>query len=297
MLFWILFHCFLLVFLTIDLRKEHKSIRSAAMFSIFWVSLALIFMLGIGFYKGSSEALVFGAAYFLEASLSIDNLFLFTMVFSFCKIPIAHQRKVLILGILGALVFRLILILLGISLLEHFKWTYILFGAVLCGSAVLFFLHKEQEESITNSAISRFLIKYLRVDSEEKSGKFFLLKKGKLYATKLFLALSLIEIFDLIFAIDSIPAVLAVTTDPFLAYTSNAFAILGLRSFYTLVSHLKDKFKHFKSAVSVILLFIGCKLILEPFYEIETLITIGFIFGSIGIAIFLSFVQKNTNNA
>lgn len=296
-IFWIGFHLFVLAMIYLDLKVFHKnpkksSLKKISLCCLFWISLALLFNALVGMTFGMEAAFTFFTAYLLEASLSIDNLFLILVIFSFCHIQEKYQHRVLYLGILGALVFRLSFIILGISILSRFEWMYFIFGAFLCGSALLFFRQKEEKEDLKNSLLVRFANKVFPVDHGDHGGHFFIRKKGKLYVTMLFLSLFLVEVSDVIFAIDSVPAVLAITSDLFIAYTSNVFAVLGLRSFYFLLKHLKEEFSHLKTAIAVILLFVGCKLILVPFLKIPSWATLSFIAGTLLVSIFYSFKVK-----
>ncbi len=296
--FWIGFSLFVMGMLYLDLKvlfrkKSERSLRSISLACLFWLSLALSFALGIWYFLGGDSAISFLSAYLLEASLSVDNLFVFLLVFSFCQIPSKEQHRVLCLGVLGALVLRLLFICLGISLLHRFVWMYFLFGAVLCISAVGFLLQKEEEKDLKDSWLFSLAKKMFRIDMHMRDGHFWVRKEGKLYATRLFLALFLIESFDLVFAIDSVPAVLAVTSDFFLAYTSNVFAVLGLRSLYFLLEHLKNRFVYLKNGIAWILFFVGFKLILIPFLSIPSWITFVWIAGALGLSVLWSFRAKN----
>lgn len=300
MWFWVVFHLFVLGMIYLDLKVFHKKplepgIRSLCLCCLFWVGLAFIFNLLIRQFLGAELALAFLTAYLLESSLSIDNLFVFLVVFSFCQIKPVYQHRVLYWGILGALVFRLSFILLGITLLQKFEWMYFIFGAFLCFSALMFFFQKEEKKDMSRNFLVKVAKKLFRFDHGEHKGRFFILKEGKYYATMLFLALFLIEVSDLIFAVDSVPAVLAITSNVVIAYTSNVFALLGLRSFYFLLAKLKSRFRHLKNGIALILFFVGAKLILLPFWKIPTLITLLAIALALSTSIGLSFrsVKKN----
>ncbi len=295
--FWVGFHLFVLGMVYIDLKVFHRkpsqlSVGALSLCCLFWVGLALLFNLFVWKFLGSASAITFLTAYVLESSLSIDNLFLFLVVFSFCRIEPVYQHRVLYWGVLGALVCRLSFILLGIALLRQFEWMYFLFGAFLCFSALCFLYQKETQKDLSHSFLVRLAKKLFRVDHGEHHGKFFISKNGKLYATMLFLALFLIEVSDVIFAVDSVPAVLAITSNVFIAYTSNVFAVLGLRSFYFLLARLKDQFRHLKNGIALILFFIGAKLILLPFWKIPTSATFLFIAATLTVSIGFSFFSQ-----
>lgn len=280
--FWVVFHLFVLAMIYVDLKVFHRNVkqmtvRSIALCCVFWVGLAFSFNALVGLLFGTEQALTFLTAYLLEASLSIDNLFLFLVVFSFCRIEETYQHRVLCYGILGALVFRLLFISLGISLLHEFEWMYFIFGGFLCVSAVFFFRKEEEKQDLSTLWIVRLCRRFFRLKEGFHQGRFFVVHKGKVSVTMLFLALLIIEVSDIIFAVDSIPAVLAITSDLFIAYTSNVFAVLGLRSFYFLLSHLKQQFSSLKVAIAIILFFIGSKLIVLPFFKVPSWATLAFI--------------------
>ncbi|MES2198743.1 MAG: hypothetical protein V4489_01050, partial [Chlamydiota bacterium] len=216
-LFWIGFHLFILGMIVLDLKGFKKPIWGV----VFWIGIALGFNTLVGVFLGKEPALTFFTAYLVETSLSVDNLFVFFMIFSFFKIGKIHQPRVLFWGVIGAFICRISFILLGITLLELFTWMYFVFGAVLCISAV--YLWKSEGINIQDSLLFSWAKRWLPIDEKEHNGHFFTRREGKFYVTSLFLALLFIEASDILFAVDSIPAVLAITKDPFLAYTSNVF--------------------------------------------------------------------------
>ncbi len=258
----------------IDL-SENK--RSALLWSSFWISLALVFNLFIYFYAGQQKALEFLAGYLIEKSLSVDNIFVFFVIFSFFKIPPQYQKRVLFHGVLGALIFRLILIFFGIAVVKTFAWVIYILGVflLLTGLVVIF------KEKIVLDPRKGFIIKWIyktfNVTNECEAEKFFLRKAGTLFITPLFLALLTIEGMDIVFALDSIPAIFAITTDPMIVYTSNAFAILGLRSLYVVLTRYAELFQSFKKGIGLILLFIGIKILISPLYHMPTGISIAII--------------------
>jgi len=280
MIFWIGFHLLIIVMLFIDLRFSPKSgskTQSALICSLLWVLTALGFNGCIWGFMGGGAALTFFTAYLVEKSLSVDNLFLFYSVFTALAIPATKQHRILVFGVLGALVFRLIFIVLGISLVEKFHFIDLLFGLFLCVSA-FFVYRKESEVDLKKAWLFNKLQKWLHVQ-EDHEGVFFIKKQGKWSCTKYFVALLLIESFDILFAIDSVPAVIAVTRDPFLAYTSNAFAVLGLRSLHFLLACYVSAFPGLKKGIAWILCFIGGKLLLSPLYTIPNIVCLIFIAG------------------
>lgn len=274
--FWVLFHLGILLALGLDLYVLKKV--SAGKACIFWISLALGFNALIGFYEGREAALVFFTAYLLEASLSVDNLFVFLAIFSFFSIERSYVHRVLFWGVIGALVFRLSFILLGLHLLHKFSWMYFVFGAILCLSA-FFICRKKKEKGLQGSLVLKGLKKMFRVHPGFHQGCFLVFKEKKIYVTSLFLSLVFVEFSDIIFAIDSIPAVLSITSDPFIAYTSNVFAVLGLRSLYVFLEGISQKQVYLKPAIACILFFVGAKMLLLPVLSISTPVSLGVIIG------------------
>lgn len=236
------------------------STKKALSWVAFWIGLALCFNAGIYFFMGKEKALEFLGGYIIEQSLSIDNLFLFIMVFSsFCIKP-EYQRRVLNYGIVGAIVLRLIFVVLGIAIINMFHWVLYVFGAILIFSGLKMMFKHNENENCKDSKIIKLLGKIIPVTDKLEGEKFFVKKNKILYATPLFAILILIEFTDIIFAIDSIPAIFSITTDPFIVYTSNIFAIMGLRSMYFVLGKLHEKFKYVKFGVAAILTFTGIKL-------------------------------------
>ncbi|MBS0627250.1 MAG: TerC/Alx family metal homeostasis membrane protein [Verrucomicrobia bacterium] len=285
MLFWIAFHVFILGMIFLDLKGFKKPVNGV----FFWIAIALGFNAFIWNFLGKEQALTFFTAYLVETSLSIDNLFVFFTIFSFFNIKKVHQHKVLLLGVLGALLCRIIFILIGITLLNLFSWMYFAFGAILCVSAI--YLWKSHGINIKDSFLFALAKRWLPIDEKEHDGRFFIRRRGKIYVTVLFLALLFIEATDVLFAVDSIPAVLAITKDPFLAYTSNVFAVLGLRSFYLVLAKLQDKLEGLKPAILCILLFIGVKMFISPFIHVSNFISLVVIV--LILSVFLFFFRKN----
>ncbi|NDD58101.1 MAG: TerC/Alx family metal homeostasis membrane protein [Chlamydiae bacterium] len=281
--FWIGFHVFLVIFLALDLlvfqkKRKLSNLSSSWFWSAIWISVALVFNGCIYLLEGKEDALLFFTGYLVEKSLSIDNLFVFLMIFSSLKIQARQQLKILYLGIFGALILRLSLILIGVSILSNYAWMYYVMGAFLCFTGLQFLMDTGKEKKLEDNLIFRFISRYLPVSFTASSSTFWVRKKNKIYLTSAMVALILVEISDVIFALDSIPAVLAITTDPFLVYTSNVFAILGLRSLYFIISYYKDKLKFFSYGLAGILLFIGGKMIISHFVVIHTGISLGVIF-------------------
>lgn len=237
------------------------STKKAISWVLFWIGLSLCFNMGIYIFAGQEKALEFLGGYVIEQSLSIDNLFLFLMVFSSFGIKADYQRRVLNYGILGAVILRLIFILLGVTIVDQFEWVLYIFGGILIISGLKMMRKQEEETNFKESRIIKILGKIIPVTKELEGNKFFVRKDKILYATPLFAIIIVIEFTDILFAIDSIPAVFSITTDPFIVYTSNIFAILGLRSLYFVLGKLQEKFQYVKYGVALILTFTGFKLV------------------------------------
>lgn len=277
-------------------RKSHEiSFKEALSWTIVWVSLALAFNLGIAYYLGTAKALEFLAGYLIEESLSVDNLFVFIMIFNYFHISKKHQPKILKWGIIGALVMRAAFIFSGIQLFERFHWLIYIFGAILVVTGVRMAFGKEGEIHPEKNLLVRLVRRVVPITKRIRDDKFFIRRQGILAATPLFLALVVIESSDVIFAIDSIPAVLAVTRDPFIVYTSNVFAIMGLRSLYYLLANVMGMFAYLKLGVSFILAYVGVKMLLSSSdYAIPLPVSLGVIFGvlSISIAASIMFAKR-----
>lgn len=279
---------------TLDLgvfnRKTHAvSFREASAWTAVWASLALIFNAGVYIELGREKALEFFAGYLIEQSLSVDNLFVFIMIFSYFKIGKIHQPKILKWGILGALVLRAVFIVAGIDLIQRFSWTIYLFGAILIITGFKMAFGKEDDIDPEKNFAVRLVRRFMPITKRLCGDKFFVNRRGIRAATPLFLALVVIESSDVIFAVDSIPAVLSVTRDPLIVYTSNAFAIMGLRSLYYLLANVMGMFAYLKLGVSVILAFVGVKMLLaHTAYSIPILFSLGVILGVLIISVLTS---------
>jgi len=297
---WIGFNVFVLAMLALDLgvfhRKAHVvSIKEATIWSAVWIGLALIFNLGLYFfwdkispasqYSNSEAALAFFTGYLIEKSLSVDNIFVFVLIFTFFAVPAIYQHRVLFWGIIGALMMRATLIVVGAALLKEFHWIIYLFGGFLIFTGIKMALHRNQEMHPERNPLVKLLRKIIPVTENYEGDKFFIRRAGKLMATPLFLVLLLVESTDLVFAVDSIPAIFAVTNDTFLVYTSNVFAILGLRSLYFLLAGVVDKFYYLKLGLSVVLVFVGIKMTMVDIYKIPVGLSLGVIFMILAISI------------
>jgi len=270
---WIGLLGLILTLLVLDLsvfnRKPHViSMQEAFQVSLAWISLALLFNVFIWYWKGHDPALAFFTGYLLEKMLSLDNMFVFVMIFKYFAIAPRHQHRVLFWGIVGAIVFRLAFILLGLKLIESFEWVLYIFGALLLYSGYKIFKERNQPAKIETNAILKWAKKTIPLREDYKGRRFFLFRKGMWVATPLFLVLIVIEVSDIVFAIDSIPAIFAITLDPFIIFTSNIFAIFGLRSLYFLLANVIPRFYYLQHALSLILGFVGIKLILANHFKI-----------------------------
>jgi tellurite resistance protein TerC len=274
---WGLFNLFIVLLLVFDLaflnRKSHEvSLKEALGWSAFWIVLALIFGGGVWWQAGHGKALEFFTGYVIEYSLSVDNIFVFILIFGYFSVGPQHRHKVLFWGILGALVMRGLMILVGVSLIHRFEWIVYIFGAFLIFTGIrMLFQHEDDKVDADKNPAVRLLRKFMPVTKEYHGGNFFVRLDGKRWATPLLVVLLVIETTDLIFATDSIPAILAISRDPFIVYTSNVFAILGLRSLYFAVAGIIDLFCYLKYVLSVILAFVGIKMLLShTAYKIPT---------------------------
>lgn len=293
---WISFTLFVLCMLALDLgvfnRKSHTiSVKQALGWTVVWVTLSLIFAGGVWRFMGTHSAVEFLTGYVVEYSLSVDNIFVFLLVFSYFKVSPAHQHKVLFWGILGALVMRAVMIGLGTVLLERFEWINYVFGAFLLFTGLKLAFGKEQEVDPGHNPAVRMLRKILPIAPAYDDDKFFTLLNGKRAATPLLVVLVVIETTDLIFAVDSIPAIFGVTKNPFIVYTSNIFAILGLRSLYFALAGVMELFHYLKYALSFILSFVGVKMLIHHTYDIPPFISLGVIIAALAIAITMSLLR------
>ncbi len=293
--FWlfVLFNVLILVSLIIDLgvfnRKSHEiGMREAIIRTIFWVAISLLFSIGILIFSGTEKWLKFLTGYVVELSLSADNVFVFVLIFSHFKVPSTYQHRVLFWGILGALVMRGFMILLGIQLITRFHWIIYVFGAFLIITGIKTILVSRKEPRIEDNVLFKFLLKHFSVTKDFVGDQFFVKKGNKIWVTPLFIVLILIELTDLIFAVDSIPAILAISHDPFIVYSSNVFAILGLRSLYFTLAGMVEKFHLLKVGLGIILTYIGIKMSIAEFLPIPVwlslLITLTILGGSIGLS-------------
>ncbi|SFT86350.1 integral membrane protein, TerC family [Kosakonia arachidis] len=278
-------------------RGAHTmSMRQAAVWSIVWVSLSLLFNAAFWWYLTQTEgrtvadtqALAFLTGYLIEKALAVDNVFVWLMLFSYFAVPAALQRRVLVYGILGAIVLRTVMIFAGSWLIAQFSWLLYVFGAFLLFTGMKMALAKEDETGIGDKPLVRWLRGHLRMTDRIENEHFFVRKKGLLFATPLLLVLILVELSDVIFAVDSIPAIFAVTTDPFIVLTSNLFAILGLRAMYFLLAGVAERFSMLKYGLSVILMFIGIKMLIVDFFHIPIAISLGVVGGILAVTLLIN---------
>jgi len=294
---WIGFNVFVLLMLALDLGVFHKkahvvTIKESMTWTAVWVSLALIFNLGVWHYMGPQKGLEFFTGYVIEKSLSVDNVFVFALLFSYFAVPALYQHKVLFWGILGALIMRAIMIFLGAALITKFTWVIYIFGAFLILTGIKMIVKREEEIHPERNPLVRWFKKLMPVTNDYRGDKFFVRENGILMATPLFVVLLLIEFSDVIFAVDSIPAIFAVTKDPFIVYTSNVFAILGLRSLYFALAGVMDKFHYLKIGLGVVLTFVGVKMLLSHTpWKIDTLVSLGVIVGVLATSVIVSLMR------
>lgn len=279
-LLWIGFNLFVLLMLALDLgvfhRKAHVvKTKEALLWSAVWIAMALLFNLGVYFWQGQKVALEFLTGYLIEKSLSVDNIFVFIMIFAYFGVPALYQHKVLFWGILGALVMRALFIASGVALIERFHWIIYVFGAFLILTGVKMAWQKDKEIHPEKNPLLRLFRRLMPVTDRYHGGAFFVKQAGGSFATPLFVVLLLVETTDLIFAVDSIPAILAITLDPFIVYTSNVFAILGLRSLYFALAGIMPLFHYLNYGLAAILAFVGAKMMLVDFYKIPIGISLG----------------------
>jgi tellurite resistance protein TerC len=298
--FWIIFNVFVLIMLALDLgvfhRKSHDvSVKEALTWTFVWVFLALIFNVIIYYWRGQQQALEFFTGYLVEKALSVDNIFVFIMIFTYFQIPTKYQHKVLFWGIIGALIMRVIFIFAGVALIERFHFTIYFFGALLIFTGFKMFNHSNSKIDPDKNPVLKFFKKFMPVTPTLHEDKFFIKIDGRRFATPLFLVLILIETTDLIFAVDSIPAILAITQDQFIVYTSNVFAILGLRSLYFALAGIIHRFWLLSYGLAIVLVFVGTKMILIDYYKIPIEWSLVFIATIITGSILLSLKFRKNN--
>jgi tellurite resistance protein TerC len=295
LLFWILFNLFVLGMLVLDLgflqRPGHAvKFREALGWSIAWIGLACAFAALIYFRDGHATAVEFVTGYVIELSLSVDNLFIFLLIFRYFRVAPDHQHKVLFWGIVGALVMRGVFIVVGIGLIRKFHWISYIFGALLVYSGIKLFRQDEAGVEPENNPVLRLFRRWVRVTQDYEGDKFVVRRAG-LYATPLLAVLVVVETTDLLFATDSIPAVLAITLKPFIVYTSNVFAVLGLRSMYFVLAGMMEVFHYLHYGLAVVLIFIGAKMIGSDYFQIPTGVALGVVAGVLLVSVLASLIH------
>ena len=294
---WIAFNVFVLGMLALDLgifhRKAHSvTMKEAGIWSVVWIALAMLFNLGIYFAWGQDKALEFLTGYVIEKSLSVDNLFVFLMVFQYFNTPTEYQHRVLFWGILGALILRAVFIAMGSALLSNFHWMIYVFGAFLVVTGIKMYLQGDEKIEPEKNPVVRLFERWVPISKVYDGQKFFIRRDGKTYATLLMLVLIVVETTDVIFAVDSIPAIFAITQDPFIVYTSNVFAILGLRALYFMLAGVMEMFTYLKVGLSVVLCFVGAKMMLVDVYKIPIGVSLSVIGGVLLLSILASWVLQ-----
>lgn len=301
LLLWILFNIFILLMLALDLgvfqRKTHViSVKEALIWSAVWIILSLLFNLFIYHDMGKQKAIEYFTGYLIERSLSIDNIFVFVLLFSYFKVPPEYQHKVLFWGVIGALILRAALIGVGVVLIHQFAWIIYIFGGFLVYTGFRMAMQNDTHIDPEKNIVIRLYKKFFPVTTEYDNGNFFVTKDLRRFATPLFVVLIATEFTDLVFAFDSIPAIFAVTDDPFIIYTSNIFAILGLRAMYFALAGVMDKFHYLKIGLSMILIFIGFKMLIVDIYKIPIGYSLGVIAIVLAASVVLSLVKPKKKN-
>lgn len=296
------FSVFVVVMLALDLTVFHRNahsvrVREAVIWYGIWVGLAVLFNIGIFVWMGADKGNEFLTAYVIELSLSVDNIFVFLIVFSSFGVPPEYRHRVLFLGILGAVVMRGLFIATGVALLENFSWLIFLFGGFLVFTGVKLAIRRDEEVQPDQNPVMKLAKRFLPVTSEFEGQKFFVRRAGKWFVTPLFMVLIGLETTDLIFAVDSVPAVLAISDDPFIIWSSNVFAILGLRALFFLVDGILPYFRYLNFGLSVILVFIGIKMITSGAYHMPTTISLGTVGLILTITILASYIAKRREDA
>jgi tellurite resistance protein TerC len=294
-LLWAVFGGLVLVMMALDLgvfhRQKHEiKFKEAALWSGVWIGLALAFAALVWRVRGGHSALEFLTGYILEESLSVDNLFVFLLIFGYFAVPARDQHGVLFWGILGAMVFRAVFIVAGVALLQRFEWVIYIFAAVLIVSGVKLGFEKEKELHPERNPVLRLFRKFVPVTTDFDGSRFFVRREGKTYATPLFLVLVVVETTDLVFAVDSIPAVLGITHDRFIVYTSNIFAVMGLRALYFALKGAMDLFHHLHYGLAVILVIVGVKMVLGHFIHIPIGVTLAVVGGVLALSVVASLI-------
>ncbi len=299
---WLGFIIFVLIMLAVDLfmlggkTVRKVSFKEAFIWSGVWVSLALLFNALLWWYLdgqmgreiANAKAVEFFTGYLIEKSLAVDNIFVFLMIFTYFAVPPEYQRRVLLYGVLGAIVMRAVMILAGSALIAQFHWVLYIFGLFLLVTGIKMFYFADKKPDLEQNPLLRWMRGHMKVTDEYHAEKFFVIKDSVRYATPMFLVLVLIEFSDLVFAVDSIPAIFAITTDPFIVFTSNIFAILGLRAMYFLLADVADRFHLLKYGLALVLVFIGIKMLIVDLYKIPVMLALGVVAAILVVSVILS---------
>jgi tellurite resistance protein TerC len=299
---WVAFNAFVLMMLAVDLgvlhRRAHEvRLKESLVWSGIWIALALLFALGVYSWYGPQPALEFLTGYLIEKSLSVDNIFIFALIFSYFKVPSRYQHTVLFWGILGALVMRAIFIVAGIALLQRLHWILYIFGAVLILTGIKMATEKDKEIHPDKHPVLKLFRRLVPVTADYHADHFFVKQSGHYAATPLFIVLLVVETTDVIFAVDSIPAILGITMDPFIVYTSNVFAILGLRALYFALAGVMRLFHYLHYGLSAILVFVGVKMLLADVYKLPVGVALGVIAGLLLVAVIASVIRPHQRDA
>ncbi|HUS75235.1 MAG TPA: TerC family protein [Methanothrix sp.] len=295
-LLWVVFGVVIIILFALDLgvfhRKSHEvSIKEALIWSCIWLAVAAAFNLLVYLWMGTDQAIEFAAGYLVERTLSFDNLFVFLLIFTYFKVPAIHQYKVLFWGIIAALVMRGIFIVAGIELIDNFHWIVYLFGAFLLASGLKLALHKDEEPmDVGRNPVFRLCKRLLPTTDEYGEGNFIITKGGKRFVTPLFIVMLVIETSDILFAVDSVPAILGITLNPTIVYTSNIFSILGLRALYFALAGCMVMFRYLNQGITFILIFIGAKMLVSGLIEIPAIVALGVIVFMLASSIALSLI-------
>ena len=307
---WVVFGVFVLAMLAVDMfllgrhGAQKVTLREALTWSLVWFTMAMLFGGALwgwldhtaGREVADTKAMEYLTGYLLEKTLAMDNIFVFVMLFSYFAVPLEYQKRVLVYGVLGAIVMRVVLILLGAWLIAQFHWVLYIFGAFLLVTGIKMLLFAEHEPDLTRNPVLKWLRNHVRITEDYHGDKFWIYEKGVRWFTPMFLVLALIEASDLIFAMDSIPAIFAVTNDPFIVLTSNIFAILGLRALYFLLADMAERFHLLKYGLAVVLMFVGTKMLIVDWFKIPVAVSLGVIIAVLGTSIMLSLLTARSKN-
>ena len=294
---WIGFTAFVLVMLALDLGVFHRDsrelgLKEALIWSVVWIVLALIFNTGIYFRSGGEKALQFFTGYLVELSLSVDNLFVFLLIFSYFKVPAEYRHKTLFWGIFGALIMRAAFIAAGIALITKFHWIIYIFGALLVASGIKMTSPDNREIHPERNPVLKLFRRFIDVTPDYRGDQFFVRQDGRILASPLFVVLLILESTDVIFAVDSVPAVLAITPDPFIVFTSNVFAILGLRSMFFALESVLKRFHYLHYGLAAVLILVGAKMLVAGFYKTATWVSLLLIVTALSVSIITSLLRK-----